>query len=92
MDFSSNNSYYTQAVYVDVLLDDISINQNSPAYIGISTTILPNNKNRSYSVMAAVDKTKTKLQLIYQTTLWDVSVSDANNNGRYCYKIEGYFN
>lgn len=90
--FDSTTSEYTQAVYVDVLLDDVSINQNSPAYIGVNSTILPNNRNRSYTVIAAVDLTKTKLQLIYQTTLWDVSVSAANNNGRYCYKIEGYFN
>lgn len=87
--FSSNDNY-TAEDYVDVILDSNSLNPNSPAYIGVKSALCPGNRDRTYHIIAAVDLTKTKLQLIYQTSLWDVSASAANNNGRYCYKIEGY--
>lgn len=83
-----NNTAYTPAVIVTVQLDSASL--GTTAYIGGTMCVLPFNKNREYTVSCAVDSTKTKFQVIHQDTLWDISSSDANNNGRYLYKIEGY--
>ena len=83
-----NNTAYTPAVIVTVQLDSASL--GTTAYIGGTMCVLPFNKNMEYTVSCAVDSTKTKFQVIHQDTLWDISSSDANNNGRYLYKIEGY--
>lgn len=83
-----NLTAYTPAVVVIVPLDNASL--GTTAYIGGTMCVLPFNKNREYTVSCAVDSTKTKFQVIHQDTLWDISSSDANNNGRYLYKIEGY--
>ena len=78
----------TPAIVVDVPLDCPA---GPTGYIGSAMVPLPFNRNREYLISCAVDSTKTKFQVIHQNTLWDISVSDANNNGRYCYKIEGYY-
>lgn len=83
-----NLTAYTPAVVVTVPLDTASL--GTTAYIGGTMTVLPFNKNREYTVSCAVDSTKTKFQVIHQDTLWDITSSDANDNGRYLYKIEGY--
>ena len=83
-----NNTAFTPAVIVTVQLDSASL--GTTAYIGETMTPLPFNKNRQYLVGCAVDSTKTKFQVIHQDTLWDITASDANSNGRYLYKIEGY--
>ena len=80
----------TPAVVVTVPLDAAAIGPDG--YIGATMTALPFNRNREYMVSCAVDSTKTKFQVIHQNTLWDVSISDANSAGRYCYKIEGWYN
>lgn len=80
---------YTPSVVVTVPLDDAS-ESSAYGYVGSTMTPLPWNRNREYMVTCAVDSTKTKFQVVHQNTLWDVSVSDANNNGRYMYKIEAY--
>ena len=78
----------TPAVIVEIPLDTAAIGPSG--YIGSIMTTLPFNRNREYLVSCAVDSTKTKFQVIHQNTLWDITASDANNNGRYLYKIEGY--
>ena len=83
-----NLTAYTPAVVVTVPLDTASL--GTTAYIGGTMVVLPFNKNREYTVSCAVDSTKTKFQVIHQDTLWDITSSDANDNGRYLYKIEGY--
>ena len=60
-------------------------------YIGSDLVPMPFNRNRQYFISCAVDSTKTKFQVVHQNTIWDVTTSDANNNGRYCYKIEGWY-
>ena len=60
-------------------------------YIGGTMTAMPFNRNREYMISCVVDSTKTKFQVLHQNTLWDISTSDANDNGRYCYKIEGWY-
>ena len=75
---------------VDVVLDPKSLSTEYQAYLGVTTNICAGNRNRSFHVIGAVDITKSKLALLYETTLWDISISDARNNGRYCYRVEGY--
>ena len=79
----------TPAVVVEIPLQAGSMGPSG--YIGSTMAPMPFNRNREYLVSCAVDSTKTKFQVIHQNTLWDVSTSDANNNGRYCYKIEGWY-
>ena len=79
---------YTPAVVVEVPLDDAAM--GTTIYCGGQMVPLPFNRNREYLVSCAVDSTKTKFQVIHQNTLWDITTSDANNGGRYLYKIEGY--
>ena len=86
----NDSDNFTAPLYVDVVLDPKSLSSQYQAYMGVTSNICAGNRNRSYHVIAAVDITKSKVQLLYQTTLWDISTSNANNNGRYCYKIEGY--
>ena len=86
---STDSSKYTPAVIVTVQLDDAA--RGATTYFGGTMTPLPFNRNRYYLVSCAVDGTKTKFQVVHQNTIWDVTTSDANGDGRYLYKIEGYF-
>lgn len=79
----------TPGVVVEIPLDAAAVGPTG--YIGSIQVSMPFNRNREYMVSCAVDTTKTKFQVIHQNTLWDISTSDANNNGRYCYKIEGWY-
>jgi hypothetical protein len=81
-------SAYTPAVVVEVPLDVAAKGPN--IYTGGVMVALPFNRNRQYHISCAVDSTKTKFQVIHQETIWDITTTDANNNGRYLYKIEGY--
>lgn len=85
---TGDSSTYTPAVVVTVPLDDAAKGPN--IYTGAIMVPLPFNRNREYLVSCAVDTTKTKFQVIHQNTLWDITASDANNTGRYLYKIEAY--
>ena len=80
----------TPAVVVEVPLQSAAMGPSG--FIGSTMTPLPFNRNREYLVSCAVDSTKTKFQVVHQNTLWDISTSDANSAGRYCYKIEGWYN
>ena len=86
---TGDTSTYTPAVVVTVPLDDAAMGGIN-AYLGGVMVALPFNTNREYLVGCAVDSTKTKFQVVHQNTLWDITASDANNTGRYLYKIEGY--
>ena len=86
---TTSASDYTTAVVVTVQLDEAS--KGPTIYMGSTMTPLPFNRNREYLVSCAVDSTKTKFQVVHQNTLWDITASDANDTGRYCYKIEGWY-
>lgn len=85
---SVGSDQWTPAVVVEVPLDEASAETN---YYGSTMVFLPFNRNRQYGVCVVVDPTKTKLQVLYQITLWDISVSNANSGERYLYKVVGYF-
>ena len=83
-----SNSNYSPAMVIILPLDSAAMSQN--VYMAGQSSILPFNNNRHYNIVVAVDNTKTKFKIVSQTVLWDITSSDANNNGRYLYKIEGY--
>lgn len=85
---TDDTSKFTPAVVVTIPLDTAAA--ASDGYYGGIMTALPFNRNREYMVTCVVDLTKTKFQVLHQNTLWDVTASDANSEGRYLYKIEGY--
>ena len=85
----TSDTGFTPSVVVTVPLDTASVS-STYGYIGGTMAPLSWNENREYLVTCAVDSTKTKFQVVNQSTLWDITASDANNNGRYLYKIEAY--
>ena len=85
---SATGDSRTPAVVVIVPLDAAA--EGPTGYIGSIQVPMPFNRNREYMISCAVDTTKTKFQVLHQNTLWDITTSDANSDGRYCYKIEGY--
>lgn len=86
---TGDSSTYTSAIVVTVPLDPAAMGPT--AYMGSAMAPLPFNRNRQFLVTCAVDSTKTKFQVVHENTLWDITTSDANDNGRYCYKIEGWY-
>lgn len=86
---TGDSSTYTSAIVVTVPLDPAAMGPS--AYMGSAMAPLPFNRNRQFLVTCAVDSTKTKFQVVHENTLWDITTSDANDKGRYCYKIEGWY-
>ena len=86
---TGDSSTYTSAIVVTVPLDPAAMGPT--AYMGSAMAPLPFNRNRQFLVSCAVDSTKTKFQVVHENTIWDVTTSDANDKGRYCYKIEGWY-
>lgn len=94
-DEASGSTALTAAYYVDISFDDTSLATGSSlnkCYMGSTTNIYPNNHNRTISTVCAIDPTKTKFQVVHQTSNWGTTISDANDHGRYCYKLEGFYN
>lgn len=90
---ASGASQPTGAMVVDIPLDNAASVGSSYAYFGSVLQLHPFNRNRQIGMGCAVDSTKTKFKVVYQITLWDISVSDANSasDARYLYKIVGYY-
>lgn len=94
-DADSGSTALTAAYHVDISFDDISLatgSSQNKCYLGSNTNIYPNNNNRTISTVCAIDPTKTKFQVVHQTSNWGITTSDANDHGRYCYKLEGFYN
>lgn len=101
-DFSVSNVYLTPAMVVVVPLDEASlskaVNDSSPAgkepcdmYIGGNTATNPNDPDVHIAMIVAVSNDKTKLQVVQQNSIAGTINGARNNNGRYLYKIEGYY-
>lgn len=90
---ASGASQPSGAMVVDIPLDNAASVGSSYAYFGSVLQLHPFNRNRQIGMGCAVDSTKTKFKVVYQITLWDISVSDANSasDARYLYKIVGYY-
>ena len=47
-------------------------------------------RNVLFCVLAAIDGTKTKFKVVSEHSIYGTALGGRNDNGRYCYKIEGY--
>ena len=101
-DFSASSVYLTPAMVVVVPLDEASLSKAvgdaSPSgkvpcdmYIGGNTATNPNDPDVHIAMIVAVSNDKTKLQVVQQNSIAGTINGDRNNNGRYLYKIEGYY-
>lgn len=89
----------TPSMIVELPLDSESKSSSSGMYISGGISPNPSNPTNAFSVLVAVDSTKTKLQVINQIMYdeyqyddaYGNSETDANRNGRYLYKIEGCY-
>ena len=101
-DYSVSSAYLTPAMVVVVPLDAASLSKavgdSSPSgkvpcdmYIGGNTATNPNDPDVHIAMIVAVSNDKTKLQVVQQNSIAGTINGDRNNNGRYLYKIEGYY-
>ena len=89
---TGTTSYISPAVVVEMTLDDRATCQ---AFYGHYTCSYvaqyPNDRNRLYAVSLAVSSDKTSVLFARQTSLYGTAATTANDNGRYLYKILGFY-
>lgn len=91
-DFSTlQSNYVTPSTMVFIPLDDASKSSGYNAYIGGTNTTNPNDRNVHFCVLAAIDETKTKFKVVSEHSIYGTTLGGRNDNGRYCYKIEGHY-
>lgn len=91
-DFSSlQTNYVTPSVAVCIPLDEASVSTGYTAYIGGTNTTNPNDRNVQFCVIAAIDETKTKFKVVSEHSIYGTALGGRNDNGRFCYKIVGYY-
>ena len=110
-DFSKTNVALTPSMIIELPLDAASLSKvandstvESPQdpcdmYIAGGVVSNPLDPTSVYTVLVAVDSTKTKFQVVNQISydeyqyddVYGNAVTDRNNNGRYLYKIEGCY-
>ena len=91
-DFSTTQTnYVTPSVVVTIPLDEASLSTGYTAYIGGANVTNPNDRNVEFCVLCAIDATKTKFQVVSEHSLYGTALGARNDNGRYCYKIVGYY-
>lgn len=85
-------SFVAPAVVVEMTLDDRA---TCTALFGHFTASkvsqYPNDRNRLYAVSLAVSSDKTSVFFARQTSLYGTTATAANDNGRYLYKILGFY-
>lgn len=69
----------------------ISPSQPCDLYIGGGNSTNPSDRNVSFNILVAVDSTKTKFQVLSEHSIYGTALGGRNDNGRYCYRIEGWF-
>lgn len=101
-DYEQTSNYLTSALVIILPLDDASkslaVNGTMTSgkvpcdmYLAGGGTTNPNDLNVLYNILVAVDSTKTKFQVVSQTSLYGTAKGNRNNDGRYLYKIEGWY-
>ena len=101
-DYSVGSNYLTPALVIELPLDNASrskgVNDTISSgkvpcdmYLGGGCVTNPSDRNVLFNVIVAVDTTKTKFQVVSEHSIYGTAQGDRNNNGRYCYKIEGHF-
>jgi len=105
--FSTTNPNLTPSMVIELPLESASKSKSAPSgdgqacdmYVAGGVAPNPSDPTTVLSVLVAVDSTKTKFQVVYQNMYdgWQYddnysnSPTEANNNGRFLYKIEGCF-
>ena len=104
-DFDTTSNYLTPSVIIELPLDAASLSKsnnsttssghsNYPAndvYLAGANVTNPNDQNVEFTIIVAVDVTKTKFQVVCQNSLYGTTKGDRNSEGRYVYKIEGCY-
>ena len=104
-DFDTTSNYLTPSVIIELPLDAASLSKSNnstalsghsgnPAndiYLAGANVTNPNDQNVEFTIIVAVDSTKTKLQVVCQNSLYGTTKGDRNSEGRYLYKIEGCY-
>lgn len=84
-------NYVTPSVMVNIPLDAASLSTGYTAYIGGVNVTNPNDRNVHFCVLCAIDATKTKFKVVSEHSIYGTALGGRNDNGRYCYKIVGYY-
>ena len=99
-DYKTSSNSLTPAMVIELPLDaaskakaDNSTIQGTPCdmYIAGGTAVSPSDQNQIFSALVAVDTTKTKFQVVCENRIYGTAQTNVNDNGRYCYKIEGCY-
>lgn len=86
-----DNLYITPSVAVVIPLDDASKSNKYDAYIGGGGGTNMNDRDIHFQVLCGIDSTKTKFKVISEHSIAGTLLGERNTNGRYCYKIVGYY-
>lgn len=88
---SDTDSNLTSPIIVTIPLDSGAISGGASYYSGSGIVAGTNNHNRMWVTFCAIDSTKTKFQIIRTISLYGTAGSDASDNGRYLYRLEGWY-
>lgn len=104
-DYNIENNRLTPAMVIDLPLDNASMAQVNRAsgldsgtgkppcdmYIAGGTAVSPSDQNQIFTVLCAVDSTKTKFQVVCENRIYGTAQVNVNDGGRFLYKIEGCY-
>ena len=90
-DGNNSDTDMTSPIIVTIPLDSGVISGGATYYSGAGITAGINNHNRMWVSFCAVDSTKTKFQLVRTISLYGTAGTDASDNGRFLYRIEGWY-
>lgn len=87
----TDHLYATPSVVVTIPLDAASRSTQYDAYVGAGAGTNMQDRDVHFAVLCAIDSTKTKFKVLAETSIAGTISGDRNTNGRYCYKIVGYY-
>ena len=87
----TDHLYATPSVVVTIPLDAASRSTRYDAYVGAGAGTNMQDRDVHFAVLCAIDSTKTKFKVLAETSIAGTISGDRNTNGRYCYKIVGYY-
>ena len=87
----TDHLYATPSVVVTIPLDAASRSTQYDAYVGAGGGTNMQDRDVHFAVLCAIDSTKTKFKVLAESSIAGTISGDRNTNGRYCYKIVGYY-
>lgn len=87
----TDHLYATPALMVNIPLDEASKSSRYDAYVGGAGGTNMQDRDVHFTVLCAVDSTKTKFKVLSECSIAGTLLGDRNTNGRYCYKIVGHY-